>query len=550
VAQASLAIARLRLDWIGPPGGRAEQAMHDIGRLLRRELPEAIARISGDRLPGREHDADAVLCIPRLEFELDIDLGADPAAIVRSWARGFLEALAGACEARGVVRFPDPASHLAGFLAELAAGQAWSAWFWREFDGLRPLPLPAAARTALLRQPALGLAALRVMAPLDLQRVLALLEERDAQSVVEGVLAGIALEPPQADAASPAPRQRVLLPEAARASGAHLALFRLARGETPELSGALPARDWIERCARQLTATAHGRTLGCQTEDSGEHEHQQPGARTGTSDPPSADAGSAAPPPGAEPMATLWGGAFLLWPHLAAIPVERIAARWPGEDAELAAEALRWLALDCALGGSPAMDPVLCAALRSYPLTRDALAMCRARAGRTGPHAIAAALDAWFVEEGVAAAEWRQLSAPSATHVLKGDRQGYWLRAARRSSPHRFPAVEAVFNDPSLDDRDATLLLGPGTALLIGQLAQIALRCFAWRIPGFATASAAFLRENFLSMDAAVALGERDVDASLGAAPIGVLLGMAGISRQTYRLASGVTVRLSQGERR
>ena len=48
-------------------------------------------------------------------------------------------------------------------LSDLAGGRAWGQWQWRDFDGLRAVDASAAARTALLRDPATGLASLRAI---------------------------------------------------------------------------------------------------------------------------------------------------------------------------------------------------------------------------------------------------------------------------------------------------------------------------------------------------------------------------------------------------
>ena len=71
--------------------------------------------------------------------------------------------------------FPDRPAHLACFLADLAAGDAWRLWYPRGFAGLKMLPLPMALRPAVLAEPVRGLEALASLPPAELARILAAL---------------------------------------------------------------------------------------------------------------------------------------------------------------------------------------------------------------------------------------------------------------------------------------------------------------------------------------------------------------------------------------
>src|SRR5262249_50558064 len=71
--------------------------------------------------------------------------------------------------------------YLARFVADAASGDAFSHWVYRSFAGLRALPASAAIRTALMDDPALGLAALQRLDLRELSVVVGALTEADAE---------------------------------------------------------------------------------------------------------------------------------------------------------------------------------------------------------------------------------------------------------------------------------------------------------------------------------------------------------------------------------
>jgi hypothetical protein len=156
-----------------------------------------------------------------------------------------------------------------------------------------------------------------------------------------------------------------------------------------------------------------------------------------------------------------------------------------------------------------------------------------------------AALDDWFCEESVGAADWRAVG--QRLWVLKGAGQGYWLRVTDAPGASPFAAAEDLRAAAEVDADDAERL-GIADDPRVGQLAQIVCKRMAWRLPGFANASVGYLHRNFLSMPAEIAASDERVEVRLGAAPLGLMLNLTGMSRQRYRLADGRLVVLSQGE--
>ena len=97
-------------------------------------------------------DSDpSIWFIRKLGIELDLSLGWDAERVGRAWANQLARKLSHDLkeDGNGVVRFPSRAAYLAQFLVDLKKGWAWGKWYYRDFEGLRMLPLSAALRTAL-----------------------------------------------------------------------------------------------------------------------------------------------------------------------------------------------------------------------------------------------------------------------------------------------------------------------------------------------------------------------------------------------------------------
>src|SRR5581483_6629197 len=184
-----LHVRRLRADYLIPadhPSPETVKARLDaIGE---RELAQALA--AQPLLQSTSTDP-SVWLIRRLALDLDVDLGLEADGVARRWAsevaRSLITLLDAGDDGENVIHFPDPAAYLAHFLVDLAEQTAWGRWYYRDFEGLRPLPLPAALRTALLDQPDLGLAALLRLPEADRATVLRALSAREARRVLDGL---------------------------------------------------------------------------------------------------------------------------------------------------------------------------------------------------------------------------------------------------------------------------------------------------------------------------------------------------------------------------
>lgn len=131
----------------------------------------------------------SIWLIRQLDVELDVNAGLGEELVTRTWATQIARSAAVSVQAgsdgENVMGFPSRAAYLARFLADLAEGRAWGKWYYEGFDGLRPLPVSAAIRTAVCEQPTTGQEALRLLQPVELDHVLRTLSVQDARRMLD-----------------------------------------------------------------------------------------------------------------------------------------------------------------------------------------------------------------------------------------------------------------------------------------------------------------------------------------------------------------------------
>jgi hypothetical protein len=85
-----------------------------------------------------------------------------------------------------VLHFPNRAAFLAQFVQDLALGRAWGKWYYEEFDSLNALPVNAAIRETLTREPEHAAATVRCLAASQqLDETLAALSDRDVTLIYD-----------------------------------------------------------------------------------------------------------------------------------------------------------------------------------------------------------------------------------------------------------------------------------------------------------------------------------------------------------------------------
>ncbi len=456
----------------------------------RGRLQGALDAIGADRLAvavahelGSFGDGDPrLVLLRRLELRHDqVDIGTNGGgrdALVTMIAQGIAAAimrLGTEPAGRDLIVFPSPPHYLGAFFAALAHSEAWDRWWFRDFDGLRMLPVSAAIRTAFERDPAQGFAALRTLARPTLRDVLARLSDPDAAAIVS-TLEGDAVAGGEAGAwtdiftaAAPSPTLR--------AAAARLWFLTAAM---PGSSGRVPRAAFDAIHARETLGAIAPERLAALLERRAIDELAAlaPGLRRRDLThvlmlPPELVAAAARDPrlPRAENTGgyTPFGGLLLLWPHLP-------------ETSEPIPPGVVLLALAALLGPHRAElaigDPVLRAAFGIAEHT------CRSD---------------------LAAVPWPNI--------------GWRRRRLRGGASAR---LHADLHDPAI------------VALGVTATAD-----FVCRLPGFTRSSLPFVVANLLDIGADVVIADDAIHARLHRPPLDVLLGMSGLADRAVTLADG-----------
>jgi hypothetical protein len=165
-------------------------APEQVKARLDEPVAQTLAQVLAATLGPLFCDTDpSVWLIRRLELTVDVNSAWEREQLARAWVgqigRELDRVLRGGTDGENVVWFPDRAAYLAHFLRDVASGQAWSRWYYADFQGLRLLPVSAAVRTAVLDEPETGLAALAHLPDDALARVVRTLTVQDARLLLE-----------------------------------------------------------------------------------------------------------------------------------------------------------------------------------------------------------------------------------------------------------------------------------------------------------------------------------------------------------------------------
>lgn len=481
----------LHLRSIGDPG-----AGRDI------DVAAALARTD---LP----DPDGLWFIDRLDARAcgRADFGGRTVAelLARQIAHAVRDTLDGGPGQDGVRWFPDRATYLAQWLLDLSHGQAGKHWEYAQFDNLAFSP---ALRERAGAEPACVLAALRSLPGAELDRMLGLLAPADAASVVHALAAGSRPADRRELARTTASLWRAgRLPRDPRT--ATLAVLLALDAAPPGPDDATAARDLALLCAalrdrdpagrdRLLAAVraADVRALAA----SGQSALAAAFAGWSRSDLADAVTALAADRPGERgpaPDRTTLGGAFLLLPLLAELPLADATSEWPDPPGADAAALTGALATGAVLGVGP---DVL-----ADPWTRLALGL---------PADVAEHTVGW------------------SGRVTRRDADRFVRRFATLVE-HRRPAVTGDLGDRSL-------LLDPPLAAPLAEAVRVAagvlVRELSHRLPGQAHAGIDHLRRNVLTFGATVRVDDDAITVQLDPPPLGVLLSLTGMNRRRFTM--------------
>ena len=488
-----------------------ERLARQLDDVVRKELPAALRTTL---MPLLKSNDPTLWFIRRLDVPVDVNAAWEPDAIARSWAgqisRTLAQDLCGAGDGGNVIRFPDRAAYLARFMVDAASGDAWSHWFYRPFAGLRALPVSAAIRTALVGDPALGLAALRRLDLRDLGTVVASLTDADARRTLNSLACGheeASLDTSLGAAAAAWPSIAAGC-DALSVSRSALALFvRAAGAGGPAARVAAEAVAALAAIVRTSSASASSRlrrafaagdmvrtrelagTAAPALEIFARLSHRQLDAAFRAVAPASAVEHDAM-----ETRHTRFGGALLLLPVLDALECDAVAADWPAPGATRAAQLLRWLVLVKCLG-RPRADAAF-----HDPALRDLFGI----APQIG---------------------WPQTAAWLA--ALGQARRRHLARAFRRGGGCGHGAAA----DLDYLALPRTTGIDPIWQRVLTFGAQRVMRGFAARLPGFGQSRHDYLHRNFLDFAATLDYEPARIVVRLGRPPLHLMLGLTGASR-------------------
>lgn len=513
-----------------------KRAQDELGRVLDR-LPDAL--VTG--LAQWFDQGDEVILIRDLAFELELDLSDAADVLVARCAHRFARMLIDAVEQGDqVMRFRDTAAYHARFIADLAAGRAWHAWYYRGFEGLRTLPIASAIRTLLLEDTGIGRGTLAALPPEAWRPLAAVLTTVEAERIVHGLCDRIH----ETDIAVPlllawAHRAAHAVPMQAGAGTRALAIVQAALQDGSPASSELA--QWALLAGDVLDAASEDDlSRGLRDGDIAAlagvvrsphmclalatHPHWRPAlARLLT--PPATTADDTAP------VYTGFAGLALLLPELDALLDRDVCAALPPLTDASPRQLAGWLALAYSAGAA------CCAGVLREPLWRDfffvppgidrqsirlwldeadATAALDALAARANDQARGTVVHARLRDGNTRA--WLQVDQAT----------GLWCQWQDAASTPPLPSLSAS-RDVRSDWRylNADLGLPAPWQRIFMQLAQVALRRFAYRIPGFVRTSLPHLQSNFLA-----ATGHADGDTlRLTRPPLYTLLNLTGLSR-------------------
>ncbi|HTX91835.1 MAG TPA: hypothetical protein VMC09_11540 [Anaerolineales bacterium] len=588
--------------------------------IVQKRLPTAL----DDLLEYWERQNPGLWFIRDLEIELDINAAWDDDLVADLWAgkilRQLMECSTGSTPAKAIF-FPDPAAYRSHFLMDLAAGRAWGVWYYQQFDGLRALPTSTAICTALAEDPDLGVAALALLEPEELEKILAALSETDARRLLAAYAAAS-----EDDSHQPGDRalfelcwQAWQVPRRSLAEAGeiifHLVLaIRRGAASRPlaPLIRVFQALSRLSRLLRHLDGQSAGRVLSVlsggdpaslyTTTGRADGEALQPllGAEPewiwqvgqalgGPGSVSTIEAGTLADEEvvGTAVRYTSLGGAFLLLPSLAELPLARLTRDWAGLKGLPAVTLLRFLVLADSLGGVHVerawMDPLLRDLLLLPPSfsAEDLSAWTKSIPPRKWMGFVRQLAD-WQAEAGFSANPRLALTPlPKTSRLLILDvSRNLWRAVAEpeRVKLHLHPGEVLYSDEPDLLipagstgiriaplDEIQEIEAGTSLAEVRARLSQVGedweylqppshlagskagsaaialaardvLHLFAGRLPGFSRSGPEYLFRNFLDFSASLEEGADRRIVRVGKPPLSLVLGMAGQNRQTYIL--------------
>lgn len=496
----TLTIDRFTLSGTAPASADTPDRLRAIwDRIDRQCLCAAATRA----FAGFDTDDRRVFVLRRLEVVIE-GVKADPEHLAYLLAQGMarlVARMADGSRSDRLVIFASPEARLAAFLDALLRGEAFDRWWFADFDGLRPLPRSSAIRAALVRDPAVGLAALGLSAA-NRRRLIHMMSEVDARLCLDAMLETLDEDGEEAamweavfmapgwEQSTPAPHEDLVL------LGQVTARLGVPPGRC--MAVALRLRHAVSGVNRQTLADIISARAAPRL------RQLAPSARTGDiarllALPDSvrthiaAALRQGAPAQDTPPVArhTPFGGLLLLWPHVP-VPPALLTHDDSGEDVG------RWILLVLsAIRGAQAQWPL------ADPLLRMALGV--------DPRISSNDLAEWL----------------GTTDISGLPREYIGRRLPGLALPAPFRAHRRQYR-----------------AILAAT--RIAIADFVRRLPGFGGSSLPFLRTNLFDCGATIMIHPESVDVVLERPPLDVLLGISGLADRECPLPDGRLLRLGR----
>lgn len=505
-----------------------------------------------------------VVLLRSLAFECELDVSCAPDLLVTRWARGFAKALINAVESggEGVLRFSSPVAYRARFIADLASGHSGSAWYYRAYAGLAALAPAGAIRTVLLEDRELGLQILASLSPDVWNRLGVMLTRRETLRILDGLAAPVGSR--ETDPAALAALYREHAPQVPGSPWFVTALYLLSAATRAGFDPSADLVRWL-RLASQLPGLATrgdapalaealqqgniGVLAGAieQDAESWAALSMRPQWRSTLADllrAGTARATDAAVPARCNAAQTDFGGLVLLLPELDSLFDEALSGALPSAEQASARGLAAWLVMAHCAGQSRAKrfvgeafwrdvfgvpPDVDLAALNSWLAAGNARAASACLAERARGHARGARITAplWTGDRTLV--------------VVVDQASGVWcdeLGDAHPTGCVASPSWRACLAAARAARDDWRYLamnwgLTGSWARLFTHMAQIVLRRFAYRLPGFAGASLPYLHANLLA--GAGTLDPESGRLQLARPPLHVLLNLTGIGRGTVQ---------------
>jgi hypothetical protein len=458
------------------------------------EFPAALAAAFPSTLPAGD---ESIWLIRRIDFALDAggewSSGEFAKSLAGQAARTIVQTMFSPDSGGNVIHFRDRAAYLAQFLTDLAQGDAWSKWYYRDFDPLRLLDTAAALSTAILRDRDESLRALSRISAQAFQRVLSSLLSQHAEILWRF------LQPRRLGPLSPATLESLCDlwrkgRNPALPTLEHRSLWLLHAVSSGSASGeaAIPAIRVVaalEEARILLSAAAYARLLAALESGNYAVTVQTAGIRLAEWLAPLMNRPGEIQTLDAAlrqqvgiTSATCFGAAFLLLPSIAEFP---------------APQPLRFAIFRrCA-------PPALHLHITRDPLLRDLFQL--------EPTEDEPAFDPDRLHQ--AFLDW--LSA-----LDQQEDRGHWLDLPDAPNP------DLDYFSPISTPEDRELCL----------IARAILKNFAWRLPGFAKSTLSHLWQNFLDLQARMDTFDDRRVVRLTSPPLHIVLAMTGILTSTFHL--------------